>query len=87
MPNDPLLENDPVASGKRVEELRAGRNLGDIPLGDPYWQADAHHKRAHGMKLTRDGLPKIEIVNSIEEAILAIDKNLQEEADKLLNEL
>lgn len=40
----PDLDNDIIASSKRVEELRRGRNMGDIPLDDEYWDALRKHR-------------------------------------------
>jgi hypothetical protein len=42
------LDKDFEASAARIEELRAGRDLSDIPLHDHYWKAVNKHKAAHG---------------------------------------
>ncbi len=44
------LSKDFVASAQRLIELRAGRDLGDIPLTDEYWKALRKHQAAHGGK-------------------------------------
>lgn len=44
------LDEDLNASSKRLEELRAGRDLSDIPTTDKYWKALNKHRIAHGGK-------------------------------------
>ena len=44
------LSKDFVASAQRLIELRANRDLGDIPLNDEYWKALRKHQAAHGGK-------------------------------------
>lgn len=44
------LDTDFVASAKRLEELKAGRDLGDLTLGDEYWKALKKHQKAHGKR-------------------------------------
>lgn len=44
----PDLDKDFKASADRVEELKAGRQLGDIGLKDDYWIALKKHRIAHG---------------------------------------
>lgn len=44
------LNKDLDASAKRLEELRAGRDLGNIPVSDEYWKALRKHRAAHGGK-------------------------------------
>lgn len=44
------LNKDLNASVKRLEELRAGRLLGDIPHNDEYWKALRKHRMAHNNK-------------------------------------
>jgi len=41
------LDKDFEASAKRIEELRANRLEGDIPLTDEYWKALNKHRLAH----------------------------------------
>ena len=35
------------ASGERIEKLRAGRHVDDIPLDDEYWIELNRHQLAH----------------------------------------
>jgi len=42
------LDKDLEASVKRITELKAGRNAGDIPLDDEYWKALKKHQAAFG---------------------------------------
>lgn len=44
------LDKDFEASTKRLNELKAGRDLGDIPLTDDYFKAVKKHQKAHGGK-------------------------------------
>lgn len=41
------LDEDFQASAARLEELKAGRTLGDIPMGDDYFKAVRKHMAAH----------------------------------------
>lgn len=41
------LNKNPEASAARLEELRAGRNLGDIPMDDEYFVARNKHMTAY----------------------------------------
>ena len=42
------LDNDLEASATRLTELKAGRNVDDIPMHDDYWKALKKHRVAHG---------------------------------------
>ena len=42
------LDENMKKSFERVEELRKGRTLGDIPLNDEYWVALKNHQKHHG---------------------------------------
>lgn len=41
------LDKDFHASAKRLEELKAGRDAGDIPLTDEYYAAVQHHQKVY----------------------------------------
>lgn len=41
------LDTDMDASGLRLANLKAGRNLEDIPLDDEYWDASRAHQKAY----------------------------------------
>lgn len=43
------LDKDFKASADRLTELRAGRDLNDIPLADQYWIALSKHQAAFGI--------------------------------------
>lgn len=40
------LNKDREASAARLEELKAGRHVDDIPLTDDYWKALRKHRQA-----------------------------------------
>lgn len=40
------LNKDLEASAARLEELKAGRHVDDIPLDDEYWKALKKHRKA-----------------------------------------
>ena len=42
------LDNDLEASAARLTELKAGRDVGNIPMHDEYWKALKKHRAAHG---------------------------------------
>lgn len=44
------LDSDLNASVARLEQLRAGRPHGSIPLNDDYWKALKKHQAAHNPK-------------------------------------
>ncbi len=48
LPKD--LNKDYVASRARLNELRKGRPIGEIPLQDEYWEAKKKHEAAYGKK-------------------------------------
>jgi len=41
------LDTDFESSAKRLEELKANRNVNEIPLDDEYWKALRKHRQAH----------------------------------------
>jgi Fic family protein len=46
-------KNDFQASAEKLEELRAGRDLSDIPLSDTYWVYQNTHMQAHNEQKPR----------------------------------
>jgi len=42
------LDKDFKASANKLTELKAGRDVGDIPLNDEYWIALKKHNEVHG---------------------------------------
>jgi hypothetical protein len=44
------LDEDFNASAKRLEELKRGRHVDDIPLNDDYWKALKKHQLAFNKK-------------------------------------
>lgn len=42
------LDEDLIASAKRLEELKADRHVDDIPLNDEYFKAVKKHRIAFG---------------------------------------
>lgn len=44
---DKKLDENRELSQARVEELRAGREISNIPLHDEYWIAVLHYRKAH----------------------------------------
>lgn len=43
---DGKLDHDIIEGALRVEKLKAGRHVDDIPLDDEYWKSLAYHNRA-----------------------------------------
>jgi hypothetical protein len=52
---DHKLDTDFDKSAKRLEELKRGRDVSNIPLNDEYWVALRNHRLHHDVKRRNNG--------------------------------